>query len=114
MDPFVFVFRVCHAVLSVPCSLVVTYWEGTDLLALLYDCDVFLCFVTFPYGVIGQVWGLIVSLTHLCLSYIYSEVISKILTPHYVLEILMILRMPTISSLFVNHTLTVGQNFIKQ
>ena len=31
-----FVFHVCHAVLSVPCSLVVTCWEKADLLALLY------------------------------------------------------------------------------
>ena len=33
---------VCHTVLSVPCSLVVTCWERADLLALVYD--VFLCF----------------------------------------------------------------------
>ena len=34
MDPFLlFVFR---TVLSVPCSLVVTRWERTDLLVLLY------------------------------------------------------------------------------
>ena len=25
-------------------------------------CDVFLCFVTFPYGVLGWVWHLIVSI----------------------------------------------------
>ena len=31
-----FVFHVCHAVFSVPCSLVVTCWERADLLALLY------------------------------------------------------------------------------
>ena len=30
------VFRVCHAVMSVHCSLVVTCWERADLLALLY------------------------------------------------------------------------------
>ena len=36
------------------CSLVVTCWERTDLLALLYV--MFSCtFVTFPYGVLGQV-----------------------------------------------------------
>ena len=29
-------FSVCHAVLSVHCSLVVTYWERANLLALLY------------------------------------------------------------------------------
>ena len=50
---------VCHAVLSVPCSHLVTCWERADLLALLYvmfSCD----FVTFPYGVLGQVRYLIV------------------------------------------------------
>ena len=30
-------------------------------------CDVFLCFVTFPCGALGQVWCLIVSITDLCL-----------------------------------------------
>ena len=48
----------CNTVLSVPCSLVVTCWERADLLALLYV--MFSCvFVTFPYGVLGQVWYLI-------------------------------------------------------
>ena len=46
---------VCQTFLSVPCNLVVTCWEVADLLALLYM--VFSCgFVTFPYGVLGQVW----------------------------------------------------------
>ena len=35
-------FHVCHAVSSVPCSLVVTYLETSDLLSLL--CDIFLLF----------------------------------------------------------------------
>ena len=62
---FVFVC-LCYAVLSVPCSLVVTCWESANLLALLYV--VFSCAsVTFPYGVPGQVWYLIVSITDLCL-----------------------------------------------
>ena len=30
-------------------------------------CDVFLCFVTFPYGVPDQVWYLIISIPDLCL-----------------------------------------------
>ena len=76
----------CYAVLSVPCSLVITGWERTDLLALLHV--VFSCvfasspakvtiaqplvgqdgvFVTFPYGVPGKVWYLIVSIPNLCL-----------------------------------------------
>ena len=55
----------CHAVLSVPCSLVVPCWERADLLAVM--CDFLLVFVTFPYGVPGQVWYLIVSIPDLCL-----------------------------------------------
>ena len=61
MDPFLFVFYVflCHTALSVSCSLAVACWKRADLLAFLYvmfSCD----FVTFPYGVLGQVWYLIV------------------------------------------------------
>ena len=49
-----YVFHVCHAVLSVPCSLVITYLERADLVALLYMA--FSCvFATFPYGVLAQV-----------------------------------------------------------
>ena len=48
-------------VLPVPCICVVICWEKADLLALL--CVMFSCvFVTFPYGVLGQVWYLIVSI----------------------------------------------------
>ena len=38
--------------------------EKADLLALVYDvyCD----FVTFPFGILGQVWYLIVSITGPC------------------------------------------------
>ena len=61
-----FVF-VCHTVSSVPCSIVVTCWERrADLFALLYV--MFSCvFVTFPYGVLGQMWYLIVVIPDLCL-----------------------------------------------
>ena len=61
-----FIFCVCHALLSVHCSLVVTYWERAGHLALLYV--MFYCvFVTFPCGVLGQVYYLIVSIHDLCL-----------------------------------------------
>ena len=61
-----FHFCLYYTVLSVQLSLVITCWERTDLLALL--CVVFPCvFVTFPYGVSGQVWYLIVSIPDLCL-----------------------------------------------
>ena len=56
----------CHTVLSDPCSLVVTCWKRADLLALL--CVMFSCdFVTFPYGVLSQVWYLIESIPDICL-----------------------------------------------
>ena len=53
-------------VLSVPCSLVIIYWERDVLLALL--CVMYSCvFVTFPYGVPSHEWYLIVSIPDLCL-----------------------------------------------
>ena len=59
-------FRVCHACLSVHCSLVITCWERANLLAVL--CVMFSCVVvTFPSGVLGQAWNLIVSIPNLCL-----------------------------------------------
>ena len=61
-----FMFRVCLVFLSVHRSLVVTCWEMADLLALLYV--MFYCvFVTFPCGVLGQEWCLIVSIPDVCL-----------------------------------------------
>ena len=48
-----FMSRVCHAFASVHCCLVDTCWEMADLLALV--CDVCVL-VTFPYGIMGQVW----------------------------------------------------------
>ena len=46
----------------------VTCWERTDLLAPVGD--VYCVFVTCPFGILGQVWYLIVSITDLCrLSY---------------------------------------------
>ena len=63
---FMFQVCLCYAVLSVPCSLVTTCWERADLLTLL--CVMFLCvFVTFPYGVPGQVWYLTVSIPDPCI-----------------------------------------------
>ena len=43
--------------LFVNCSLVVTLWERADSLALVGD--VYYSFVTFPCGILGQVWYLI-------------------------------------------------------
>ena len=64
-------FDTCFSCLSVQCSLVVTCWERTDLFALF--CVVFSSVsVTFPYGVLVQVWYLIVMIPDLCiLLYFY-------------------------------------------
>ena len=63
-----FVSCVSYAFASVYCCLVFTCWERTDLLALVGD--VHCIFVTFPCGILGQVWFLIVSFPDLCrLSY---------------------------------------------
>ena len=64
-----FMSGVYHAFASVHCWLVVTCLERTGLLALL--CDVALCFATFPCGILGQVWYLIVCIPEICrLSYL--------------------------------------------
>ena len=69
-------FHVCHALLSVHCSLVDTCWERANLLALL--CVMFsFVFVTFQCGVLGQVWYLIVSIPDLCLL-TFKKFVKKI------------------------------------
>ena len=65
MDNFVCIC-LCHIVLSVSCSHVVTYWEKADLSALLY-VTFFFVFVTFPYGVLERVWNFIIPIPDLCL-----------------------------------------------
>ena len=51
-------FNLCVSVIvSVPCSLVVTCQERTDLLV-----TFFLVFITYPYGILGQVWYVILSI----------------------------------------------------
>ena len=53
---------------SVYCCLVDTCRERADLLALV--CDALLCVCYFPIGILSQVWYLIVSIPDLCpLSY---------------------------------------------
>ena len=42
----------------------VTCWERADLLALV--CGVYCGFVTFPSGILGQAWCLILSISDLC------------------------------------------------
>ena len=58
----------CQAFVSVHCCLKVICWGRADLLALV--CDVYCGFVTFPCGILGQVWYLIVTIPDICcLSY---------------------------------------------
>ena len=60
---------VSHAFPSVHCCLIVICRERAVLLALVGD--VYCIFVTFPCGILGQVWYLIVSSPDLCcLSYL--------------------------------------------
>ena len=65
MDPFCYLCFVFdgHTLLSVFVAL----WSapGKGLTSIV--CDVFLCFCHFPYGVLGQVWNLIVSSPGLCI-----------------------------------------------
>ena len=59
---------VCHVLRLFIVDMWLTCLERVDLLVLV--CDVKLCFVTFPCGILGQVWYLIVSFPDLChLSY---------------------------------------------
>ena len=64
-------FLSCFVMLSctsVCCCLEFTCWKRDDLLALV--CDVLLGRCHFPFGIMGQVWCLIVSIPDLCpLSY---------------------------------------------
>ena len=61
---------------------VVTCWERADLLALI--CGVYCEFVTFPIGILGQVWYLIVLIPDLCtLTYFKSEKGLKFGPLHY-------------------------------
>ena len=53
-----FMSCVCHAFAFIHCCLVVTWRERADLLALV--CDVYCDFVTFLFGILGQVWYFIV------------------------------------------------------
>ena len=74
-----FMFRVCHAFLSVHYSLVVTCWERANLLALLYV--MFLVFVTFQCGALGQVLYLVVSIPDLCLLTYFGFSLKSITVP---------------------------------
>ena len=71
---FLFMFRVSHVFVSVHCSLVVNCRERADLLYVMFYC----VFVTFPCGVLGQVWCLIESIPVLCLLAYLDKRLCKI------------------------------------
>ena len=73
---------VCHAFASSHCCLVVTCWERVDFFALvlMLNCVI----VTFPFGILGQVWYLIVSIP-------YFSPLSYFQTVRIVLHILAVL-----------------------
>ena len=58
MDHLCFVSYVSHVFASVHCYLVITCWKKDILLTLVGD--VYCIFVTLPWGILGQVWYLIV------------------------------------------------------
>ena len=63
---------VCQAFASVPGCLVVTWRERAGLLALVYV--VYFDFVTFPFGILGHVWYLSVSIPEpCCLPYLVRK-----------------------------------------
>ena len=67
------VFCVSYAVAYVHCCLVVTCWERAGLLTIVGH--VFCIFVTFPCGILCQVWYLVVLFPDLCrLSYFITKV----------------------------------------
>ena len=64
------IFVLCLSCFRI-CSLLHGHLLGKGLALV---CDVWLCFVTFPCGILGQVWYLIVLIPDLChLSYFDSK-----------------------------------------
>ena len=73
---FIFCVCLCYSVLSVSRSLVVICLERVDFLALLF-VNMFSCvFITFPYGILGQVWYLNVSIPDICLLPYFNRFMS--------------------------------------
>ena len=72
-------FCVSHAFESVHCCLVVTCWERVDFLA--PDGDVYCIFVSFPCGILCQVWFLVASFPDLCRLAYFAMAIFLIFWP---------------------------------
>ena len=77
MDHFCYLCFVFVILSCVHCSLVITCWKRANLLALLYVMFYYI-FATFPCGVLGQVWFLIVSIPDLCLLTYFNDHINDI------------------------------------
>ena len=45
----------CYSVLSVPCSLVIIWWERSDLLASSFVCDVYENYAGFIYHILIKI-----------------------------------------------------------
>ena len=72
----IFVSYVSYAFASVHCCFVVTCLERAVLFALVGD--VYCIFITFPCGILGRVWYLIVSFPDLCrLSYFVRHALQE-------------------------------------
>ena len=82
----------CRAFTSVHCCLVITWRETADLMALV--CIVYCDFVTFPFGILGKVRYLIVSIPDpCCLCYFHYLIrIFPRWPPNLILEDLKVLR----------------------
>ena len=79
---------ISHTGASVRCSFLATCWERADPLALLYVT--FSCvFVIFPYGVLDEVWYLIVLIPDLCLLpyFTYNKLFLSCMTAFHPLTI---------------------------
>ena len=73
MNPFCYL---CFVPVMLSC-LAITCWERANLMALLYA--MFSCvFVTFPRGVLGQVWYLIVSIPDISLLPYFLHILYTI------------------------------------
>ena len=89
---------------SVYMCFVVTCWERADLLALV--CGVYYEFVTFPFGILGQVWYLIVSIPDLCTLTYFKK--NEFKVAQYI-RIMNIGKMPNLTIFLFfdnNHSLT--------
>ena len=70
--PLLWIIFICVSCLSLPYCLICSMQpcgpllgKGRPLSSLVHD--VLMCFIAFLYGVLGQVWNLIVSILDLCL-----------------------------------------------